>query len=570
LGRRSLDGNLSGNHPRRYGNEDFVSPFSQRIARSQGHVMVRFFVMLSTLFLLTFCLTSLLRGQTEEQGEILLREARTMQESARTREDFESAAQKFREALSAFEIVRNERGIGEANLQLGRLYLNHLRMFQLAGTCFEKSLDAFAKTGDMKGRAAALNGLGVVCWHMSRYDKAIEYYEEALDLFNAPGDAAGEAGAVGNLAMIHELRGQHERAAEYYGKSLEIFRRVGDRAGESRMLINLGAAYKNLGRYAKAVQCYERSLEIKRELGDRRGEGNTLLGLAIVFGNWIDHAKSAEYAEKALDLFREIHDQSGEATALISLGMTYRDWGRYSTATKYLETALTMTGQIGDRRNESVALAALGKTQAHLGELSDALVSYQESLALCKEIGLPTDFSLNRIADLYLSMGQIDKAEPFVMEAGYTATLARFYLLKGQYEMAKGYYEKLIVSRHTGKERSEDNRYAGYTGLGMAYEGMGDFSAAAEYYRKAVRHTEELRSTVPQAQRHSFFQVRIEGFFRTAPYEGLSRVLLRLNRPLEAFKGSEYTKARVFAEAMSRSSDSVAFDIPPDILKSDR
>src|SRR4030042_3096817 len=145
------------------------------------------------------------------------------------------------------------------------------------------------------------------------------------------------------------------------------------------------------------------------------------------------------------------------------------------------------------------------------------------------------------------------------MEAGYTATLGRFHLLRGQYEEAKGDYEKLSVSRHSGKERSEDNRYAAYTGLGLAYEGMGRYSEAAEYYLKAVKHTEELRSTVPQTQRHNFFQVRIEGFFRTAPYEGLSRALMRMNRPLEAFKGSEYTKARVFAEALSRPSNTGAF-----------
>ncbi|MBM3302265.1 MAG: tetratricopeptide repeat protein, partial [Deltaproteobacteria bacterium] len=371
------------------------------------------------------------------------------------------------------------------------------------------------------------------------------------------------------VAIIYEMQGRSDRAVEYSIKSVEICGRLGDRAGESRALINLGSTYKNLGRYAKAVECYEAALRINRDVGDRRGEGNTLLGLAIVFGNWIDHSKSAEYAEKALNLFREINDQGGEATALISLGMTCRDWGRYSTATEYLEKALSITRKIGDRRNESVALTALGLTHAHLDEFSEALANYQDALAVSKEVGLPMDFTLNRIANLYLTMGQIDKAEPFVMEAGYTATLGRFCLLRGEYERAKGYYEKLSVSRHSGKERSEDNRYTAYTGLGMVYEGMARYSEAAEYYLKAVRHTEDLRSTVPQTQRRNFFQVRIEGFFRTEPYEGLSRALMRMNRPLEAFKCSEYTKARVFAEALSRPPNTDAFDIPSDVLHRD-
>jgi tetratricopeptide (TPR) repeat protein len=471
---------------------------------------------LSTLLLLSLCVASSVFGEAREQGEAVVREA----------------------SDHALEQYRHE-------------------------------VEAARRLGDRKLEARALNSMGVVSWHMARYDQAIEYYEKALLIFKELGDPEGEACAVGNVGMIYELQGHRDRAVEYLSRSLEIFRRLGDRAGESRTLISLGTAYKNLGRYARAVECYERSLGIKKELGDRRGEANCLLGLAIVFGNWIDHTKSAEYAEEAMNLFREVHDQSGEATAAISLGMTYRDWGRYSTAVNYLEKALSITRQVGDRRNESVALTALGLAHAHLDDFSEALANYQKGLALCREMGLSSDFTVNRIANLYLSMGELDKAAPFVMEAGYTATLGRFHLLKGEYEQAKSCYEKLSISRHTGKERSEDNRYAGYTGLGMAYEGMEDYSKAADYYLKAVKYTEDLRSAVPQAQRHTFFQVRIEGFFRTSPYEGLSRVLMRMNKPLEAFKCSEYTKARVFAEAMTRASDAVAFDVPPDVLRSD-
>ena len=423
---------------------------------------------------------------------------------------------------------------------------------------------------DRRWEASALTSLGIVSWKMARYDKAAEYYEKSRTIFKDLGDPRGEASVVTNLGMIYEIRGNRERAVEYFSNALDTFRNFGDDAEESRALNNLGNAYKNLGRYEKAVECYERSLQIKQRLHDRHGEASALLGLSIVYGNWIDHSKSAEYAEKALGLYRDVRDRRGEATAAIGLGMTYRDWGRYSEATEYLNEALSITRQLGDPRNESVALVALGTLHAQLDEFTEALATYQKGLALCKEIGLPTDFTVNRIANLYLNMGEIDEAEPFVMEAGYTATLGRFHLLKGNYDEAKKYYEKLSVSPHTGKERSEDNRYAAYNGLGMAYEGLGDYSRAAEYYLKAVKHTEDLRSTVPQAQRHTFFQVRIEGFFRTAPYEGLSRVLVRMNRSPEAFKSSEYTKARVFAEAVSRSSDAAAFDIPLDVLKADR
>ena len=98
---------------------------------------------------------------------------------------------------------------------------------------------------------------------------------------------------------------------------------------------------------------------------------------------------------------------------------------------------------------------------------------------------------------------------------------------------------------------------------------MGDYSAAAEQYRKAIQHTEELRAGLDPVQRAEFYNVRIKGFYRTAPYEGLARVLIRLNEPLDAFRQSEYTKARMFAEGISMRAAGSVPEVPKDVLETD-
>ena len=103
----------------------------------------------------------------------------------------------------------------------------------------------------------------------------------------------------------------------------------------------------------------------------------------------------------------------------------------------------------------------------------------------------------------------------------------------------------------------------------MSYEGMGDNPQAVEYYRKAVAHTEDLRSSLNPTERETFFDVRIGGFYRTAPYDGLARVPAKTNRPVEAFKESEYTRARIFAESMSKRSEYSGLDVPKDIRDRD-
>ena len=129
--------------------------------------------------------------------------------------------------------------------------------------------------------------------------------------------------------------------------------------------------------------------------------------------------------------------------------------------------------------------------------------------------------------------------------------------------MKKDYYEQLL--KLAEQNRSADHLFTAYTGLGMACEGMNDLTGAAEYYGKAVDLTEDLRSGLDPSERETFFDVAIAGFYRTAPYEGLARVLVKKNRPIEAFKQSEYTRARIFAESISKRGEFTGLDVPHEV-----
>ncbi len=154
------------------------------------------------------------------------------------------------------------------------------------------------------------------------------------------------------------------------------------------------------------------------------------------------------------------------------------------------------------------------------------------------------------------------------MDADFTPTTARFHLLQANYQKAKNEYEKLLKSAEMS--HNAENLFTSYTGLGLTYEGTKNFDKAAEYFKKAVAFTEELRTSLTVSQRERFFDVRINGFLRTVPYEGLARVLMRMQKAEEAMKGSEYTKARVFAETISRQAKGQQFDVPAGVVKKDQ
>jgi CHAT domain-containing protein/Tfp pilus assembly protein PilF len=398
---------------------------------------------------------------------------------------------------------------------------------------------------------------------------AVEKYEEALNIFRKVGDAKGEGKTLFALGYVYSHLGQYDKAAQYYEQSLAIKRELKDRRGEGITLGNLGIVYQDWGQYAKAVEYYEKALAIKRELKDRSGEWHTLnQNLGIVYQDWGQYAKAVEYYEKALAISLEIKDRSCEEKSLTNLGIVYQDWGQHAKAVEYYERALAISLEIKDRLCEGSLLMGLGNIYAHRGEKLRGLANFQKGLNIYQEIGFPVDTPKKLFGDLYLDIGDLENAEPLLKQMNYDSSLGRLSLLKMNYPSARNFYESLLKSAE--QKRNVDDLFTAYTGLGTAYEEMGDNNKAEECFLKAVDLTEDLRSILPWSQRETFFDQRINGFRGTAPYDGLARVRVKMNKPLEAFRDWEYTKSQKIAQTMSMWSESTSFDIPPDVLTKDR
>ncbi|MFC1835593.1 tetratricopeptide repeat protein [Thermodesulfobacteriota bacterium] len=584
--------------------------------------IVSLFVVFSVALMLV---TSLGLGQSREEGVRLLGEAIQLQEKARSNEDLQETVQKYEKALQIFEELGDKKAVSGILQGLGSVY-SHWGDYKKAVELFEKSLAICRELGERRCEAQNLGNLGSVhsAWGQ-QHEKAVDYYEKSLAICRDLGDRKAEATVLNNLGLVYSAWGRYKKAVDFYEKSLAICRKViefdglrdlnrkieldklGDRKGEANALSNLGNVYYAWGQYKKAVEHYETALAIRRELADRRGEGSILGNLGGVYYAWGQYKKAVDFFEKSLAICRDVGDRQDGANALNNLGLVYSVWGRYKKAVEFYEKSLVIKGELGDRGGEGKTLGNLGLVYSAWGQYKKAVELYERDLAICrelgdrkgegsilgklgdvyalrgeheralknyrtalkiyKEIGVPTGSPKNKIGMLYLRKGEIQKAEPYINDAGYTSDLGRLYLAKSDYEKAKPYYEKIL--KWAEKSRHSDMLFTGYTGLGAVFDGLGDDSKAEAYYTKAVRFTEELRSSLTRDQREKFFDVRINGFYRTAPYEGLARVLLRLNKPTEAWKSSEYTKARVFAEAMSRHSEGKGFDVPADILETD-
>lgn len=400
-----------------------------------------------------------------------------------------------------------------------------------------------------------------------KYDRAVEHYGLALAKRAEAGDLHGRGATLNNIAAVHLTLGRHEQALDFCGQALELAEQVGDATGEAGALHNMGAIYQSWGRYDMAVTYARKALAVAQRVGDAKAEGAILGNIGAVYTSWGKYESALKHYEKALAMKRKVGDRHGEGTTLNNIGGVYHSRGLHDKAMEYCEMALAIERSIGNVKDEGTTLENLGAVNRDMGRYDKALEHYEQSLKIAEALGAPTNTVLDSIGALYLDQELTEKAEAYIVKGGFTHSLARLYLMKADYIKSRVYYLHTLEAAE--ENRDADLRFIGATGLGAACEAAGEWDKAAEYYRKAVDYTEEIRSGLPQSARETFFHVKIRGFYRTAPYEGLSRVLMKLNRPLEALKTSEYSKARLFAEALAKKSDVGDLKIPAEVAARD-
>ncbi len=180
-----------------------------------------------------------------------------------------------------------------------------------------------------------------------------------------------------------------------------------------------------------------------------------------------------EYYEKSLAIVRELKDRKGEGRTLNNLGLVYADWGQYEKALEYYEQSLAITRRAQEiAKSEGNTLMNIGRLLQHRGEHRKALDNFHKGLAIWTEIKVPTRWPKALIADTYMDIGDLPRAEPLLKEANYNSYWGRFYLLKFDYTKAKEYYGKILKSAE--ENRNADNLFTAYTGLGVACEGLKD------------------------------------------------------------------------------------------------
>ncbi len=541
------------------------------------------------------------RSTAVKQGKALYNEARALQKRARSEFDLSRAMSLYERALGLFETAYYEEGIGRTARNLAALH-RHRRNYDEALKYYERALRVERLTSDPLGRMTINKSIADMYAELRQCEKAVEHYEAALTLTDPTLHEKSRGRIMSSIAKLclycrdevktgeycrsveklalrqykaavrfHEKASSIkdlETAAHYYRQALRTFEQTpGFEKEVANGLNNLGTVYYRLGDYAKSTSYYNRALAHAQSGEDRRLQARVRNNLANLYYLWGEYSNAAKHYQAALKIAHNLGDKALTGTIRTNLGKVYTAWDQPAQALEYFEQALAIARDTRDGKGEAQTLVSIGLLYKDRGKPEQALERFQQARAVEERAGLSTASADDLIGRVYLDQGDVKKAQEFLRGSTNNLSRGRLALLKKDYRMARYQFQNLL--RSAERNRVTRNLFVAHTGLGAANEGMREFELAAKHYRKAQEFAEEERSTLRPGRRKRFFHVNAGGFLRTFPYEGLARVYLCNNRPFLALKASEYTKARVFAEAVSKRTGGTGVELPSDLAEQD-
>jgi tetratricopeptide (TPR) repeat protein len=303
---------------------------------------------------------SLLRQESDPDGEPRFRMLSTIREFATERLEDRGEAEELRErhaawllslveegaavvfgpsqkeVLDRYELEHDNiraalsRAIDHDHAEMAmRIFASSWRFWQMRGYLAEAREHAervLALVGSIDhrdARGAALEAAGGIAYWQGDVAAARVWYEEALEIARAAGDDARIANAIYNLASSASMEKDDQvRARALATEAVEIYRRLGDEAGIGRALWGEANSYYFFGDFTGGVERAREALEIFRRLGDRFMTGWTLYMMALS-NLTLDPTAMRQLLEEALPLFTESEDKSGYALVFDAFAALY-------------------------------------------------------------------------------------------------------------------------------------------------------------------------------------------------------------------------------------------------------
>ncbi|MCB0254674.1 MAG: tetratricopeptide repeat protein [Anaerolineae bacterium] len=299
----------------------------------------------------------------------------------------------------------------------------------------------------------------------------IMFLDAGIDASRACGDLAIESELHLQKGILYQLLAEYEQADSQYVLSQAGFTALSDQRGLARVLNRRAFVTRRLGRYREAEEHAAAAMALLAADDPELGYSYQVLGtIAYDRMQW---QEAARRFEQSLDLLAGSDDRRRLGWAYSNLGLALWQTGDLAAAEANLLQAMDIFAAIGDRIHQSVAQMNLGNVLVARGKLEQALQVYMEA-----EVVFRKAQDVERMASVNNNLGKVYRE------------MERFADALAPARLGVEYYGQL----HQPVELINS-----LEGVGETCVGLGNWSDAAEAYRAALSHIDEVDNAAWQA-----------------------------------------------------------------------
>lgn len=456
---------------------------------------------------------------------------------------FPEALECYGKALSIHHRLGDSANEALISINIARIYKKRGPL-ENALDFYEKALDIQRNLRDTQGVTSTLLEIASVYRLLGQAWRELQCYEEVQEIRRKPREIKGEAAVLNCIAAVRMILHEDQKAQELYEAALALQQEIGDLSGQASTLNNLAQLRLNQGHYRHALALCDRGLAIQEQAKDDAISTKLLRTQGLIRQRLGQYEQALESCMKALSGSRKLGDPYDEIESLKAAALVYLAQRGHQKALDFYEQALGVVRKLGDNLAETHILQNMAEVYAKDQEFDKALQVYERVLAINKAAGVPTEGISESMVNLYLELGNTEKADQIIAENGLKG------FARARLSLIKSHFDRVLSELALGREPSLEERFALATLNGIACEGRERYQDAIESFKSATDIIEQLRDSLPEADRKNLFDVKVLSLSRMAPYQGLCRVFLKMGKPYESFRYAEMTKARAFADSL--------------------
>lgn len=267
-------------------------------------------------------------------------------------------------------------------------------------------------------RVIAINDSGVYCWKKKDFPKALDLFTKALDISEQNDFKNHIASELNNIGLVYYSQGDYARCLDYYNRSIDILRETGDSMKVAQSLMNTGIVYKKQGVYDKATALLLEAAIYFEKSGRLPQLASCYNTLANSQSDLKYYSEALKYHFKALEIRKKIGDGIFISSSLNNIGITFQKLDSLNLALDYFNQSLAIKNKLGDKTMISSTLANIGDILFLTHDYKNAEIKYLRSYQMKKGINDQNGiiFVANKLGELYLTIGLLDKARTFLDE----------------------------------------------------------------------------------------------------------------------------------------------------------